>query len=434
MVLPFDNDDRYKNFIIRVWTGGNPGNIMMMYMSALKLQRKLGFGSLAHVGIPIFSKYIPDVTLNTRQYAENSVDEYGYMPIKDRPNITYDMIGLRDYRDMNDKQYNYIPMRGLAHAAVNSHAQFINLEGYCQHIDNFPSLTDVDYETIFPCMVSNEGGKEDELVINIRGAEVLEGIHPHYCMIPPEFYEYLIQRTGKKPIFYGQLTPSPYMDELRQRFPEAQFLNSRGTIKDFDYIRKSKHIVICISTFSWLAAWLSKATTIHFPVLGVLNPLQHQSMILPFNDLRYQFYLFPECYASHVNDYRHYMDPIRTNWEFIEHDALYNRIPKWRDDVDDYIIALNHQYYRNTCQSPILKEAWQQFGEVGSYNHYMKEGFITGQKPCYVNEIYYLAKNNLALEDLRTGEFGSTYDHYIRKGQYIGLKRASDVELSDIDY
>ena len=59
-----------------------------------------------------------------------------------------------------------------------------------------------------------------------------------------------------------------------------------------------KNIVVAISTFSWLAAWLSRAETIILPLSGFFNPAHHREIdLLPVDDIRYRFFLFPLNFA-----------------------------------------------------------------------------------------------------------------------------------------
>lgn len=278
------------NFFIRNWAKGNPGNIMMIYLSAIKAKAYFEFGEICNIEIPLFDINIPDV--------------------KESGSSIY------DFMHSNRRNMGYIPLKGIKKAILNSNCNFLKLEGFCQNIKNFPELHDVNYNKLFPPLDNNYGGGDDEIVINIRGGEVLKGIHPHYCLIPPEFYEYVINETGKKPVFCGQIEKNPYMDEIFSRFPKARYIPSMGIKEDFDFIRKSKHIIPSLSTFSWMACWLSNASSIHFPVAGVFNPFQHRSsMLIPFNDKRYNFYLFPIYFSKSVKNYKDYLDPVRTGWK-----------------------------------------------------------------------------------------------------------------------
>ena len=129
-------------------------------------------------------------------------------------------------------------------------------------------------------------------------AEILAGVHPPYVLLPVEFYRDVIRETGLKPVFFGQLTPSPYLDSLRQAFPRARFISGKGAIHDFETIRRSRNIIISVSTFAWLAAWLSEADQVIMPLAGLFNPVFGDLYgdghnLIPLADPRYVFYLFP---------------------------------------------------------------------------------------------------------------------------------------------
>jgi hypothetical protein len=134
----------------------------------------------------------------------------------------------------------------------------------------------------------------DALLINVRGAEILKDTHEDYGPIAVSFYKQLSQATALRPVFMGQIGSDAYSMELRAAFPGALFLASRGPMGDFELMRSARHLAISVSTFSWLAAWLSEAESIHVPVSGILNPLQRPDIdLLPVEDPRYRFYRFP---------------------------------------------------------------------------------------------------------------------------------------------
>jgi hypothetical protein len=134
----------------------------------------------------------------------------------------------------------------------------------------------------------------NELLINVRGAEILRSTHSDYGPIPVGWYCKLIAETGLSPVFLGQLGEDYYSDLLRRSFPNARFVASQGALADFDAIRLAEHIALSVSTFSWLAAWLSQAKTIHLPMLGIFNPVQRPDIwMLPTQDARYYLHRFP---------------------------------------------------------------------------------------------------------------------------------------------
>ncbi|WP_241663839.1 hypothetical protein [Oecophyllibacter saccharovorans] len=382
--------------MIKLWAVGNPGNLAMMYMTALQLQQRLGLGRISNVSIPLFDIHHPDLKPEGH--------------------------GLHNRLTTNNLQNGYVPLRGLAHAAEQSAPSFISLEGYSQHLANFPPRSDFDYERLFPPLESAEGGSDDELVINIRGSEILTGLHADYVLLPPEFYQYLIELTGKKPVFYGQLDPSPYLQELKERFPQATFIPSRGVAQDFDYLRKSRHIVPSLSTFSWLACWLSEARTIHFPIAGVLNPQQHTlSMLLPLDDPRYRFYEFPLYYSLPVAQYRDYLDPVRTNWAPVTPSTVKARLPSTLQHIDDQILAFSPWDYLH--MHPEKDAFYRSYGDVGLYNDFMNDDLLCGRAGFTLDRAYYARLNVGAALAVARGEYTSLEEHYYRVGQYGGLSK-----------
>lgn len=152
------------------------------------------------------------------------------------------------------------------------------------------------YQPLFPRRRSDDipASVREGLLINVRGAEILADTHPDYGPIPIDFYRQLVESTGLPPVFMGQLGSDAYSDALRQAFPGATMLASRGPMGDFELIRSARHVVASVSSFSWLATWLSDAETIHLPVFGMFNPAQRPDIdLLPVDDVRYRFYRFP---------------------------------------------------------------------------------------------------------------------------------------------
>ncbi|MDE1158842.1 MAG: hypothetical protein PW791_11315 [Neorhizobium sp.] len=141
--------------------------------------------------------------------------------------------------------------------------------------------------------IAAEGYGSDAVVINIRGAEVLGGIHRDYGPIPFSYIDAVIENSGARPVFLGQIGDDAYSRLLRDRYPQAEFQPSRGALIDFEILRRSHQISMSVSTFSWLACWLSDARIIHYPMQGMFNPQQRPDIELtPIDDPRYRFY---EC-------------------------------------------------------------------------------------------------------------------------------------------
>ena len=147
------------------------------------------------------------------------------------------------------------------------------------------------YRELFQTPARGHVLRDDELLIHVRAGDILDLHHRYYFPMPFSFYEEVIAATGLKPVFIGQLDDDPYSDALRRRFAGAKFLARRSSIEDFTTIRQARHVVLSISSFSWLAAWLSeKALSIHMPIYGLFEPRNRQTFLLPVDDLRWRFY------------------------------------------------------------------------------------------------------------------------------------------------
>jgi hypothetical protein len=141
-----------------------------------------------------------------------------------------------------------------------------------------------------------EGYGSDSLVISIRLGEILREKHQFYAPLPISWYNSLIRETGLKPVFYGQIGDDVYSTALKAQFPDAEFVPSRGALADFHVLRNSKNVALSVSTFAWLATWISEKTeNIFLPIYMMFNPDGRPDVdMLPVNDGRYHFYQFAE--------------------------------------------------------------------------------------------------------------------------------------------
>ncbi len=390
-----------REFPIRLWFKGNPGNIAMMYMAALKLRRILGYGEVINVSIPIFEVDRPDRSL-------------GVMP------------GLHDTMRANLAGRGLLPFQAYKQIIDGSTAAFLSMEGFYQHVDNFIPRGEVDYGEILRLDDQPEHGREDELVISIRGGEVLEAVHPDYTMIPIGFYEFLVGKTGLKPVFFGQLGNNPYCDELRRRFPAARFVSGNDARFDFNYLRRSVHIVPSVSTFSWLAAWISDAKRIYLPLTGLLNPNQHRgSFLVPQDDDRYEFYLFPNNYALPVQRCRDYLDPIAGLWTALSARSLEQVCatrPAVEKSLDAYLRVFDERDY--VAMYPEKVSLRERFGICGLVNDYASDGFVRGLLPCKLDVSWYTRTYPRAALDVANNVYHDEVQHYAEVGRMMGFLRS----------
>ncbi|OOZ40116.1 hypothetical protein [Solemya elarraichensis gill symbiont] len=190
--------------------------------------------------------------------------------------------------------------KALAERVVNS----IVIEGWGMRLEYFgpPSR----YQQLFRTNIAPQRLSDKQLLINIRAEDIVSGWHPSYFPLAFSFYEKIIDSTGLEPVFMGQIGSDSYSLALKERFRGARFLAPRTAISDFQTIRHSQHVVLSISSFSWLASWLSEtAINIHVPVAGLFDPRNGETDLLPVTDSRYHFYAvdFPDMQQRQSLDY-----------------------------------------------------------------------------------------------------------------------------------
>ena len=219
---------------------------------------------------------------------------------------------------------------------------------------------------------------------------------------------------GLNPVFVGQLGDSEYVRQLRQRFPGAQFIDSQGPRADFDLIRSAKNIVVAISTFSWLAAWLSQAKTIILPVSGFYNPAHHREVdLLPVDDIRYRFFLFPlnfglpekEALKHHGRMKGYWKEISRSQVALLKNAAPFLRVPRQNFDgglpsraAPGAAITFDQVWYAHEYIDAAMEisEGWFE----DPLHHYLEVGRLRGYLPtCPVQEEVHidLSLPNLAM-------------------------------------
>ncbi|WP_207767981.1 hypothetical protein, partial [Methylobacterium frigidaeris] len=155
----------------------------------------------------------------------------------------------------------------------------------------------------------------DAVVCPVRGGEILDARHPGYTIVPIDFYADVIEAMGWRPVFTGQTDDNIYMRALRDRFPHAEIVPHRGLLEDFYIIRSAANVILSVSTFAWLAAWLSDATRIVLPVYGMFNPdLYPAHDLLPLGDERYRFYRLPQQPAVPLHELLEAHARMRGQW------------------------------------------------------------------------------------------------------------------------
>ena len=239
-------------------------NLMMRYMVGTKLSKMLPDFRMSSVSMPYW-----DI-------------QHEFIPAAP---------GERVCRVVSEQHFAFEQIRYFVETGLYTRFDW---HGYGQRMENFPSKAIC--RALF--IADREVGlstSEDTIVCPVRGAEILNAIHPGYTSVPVEFYSQVIEELKLTPIFMGQTEDNTYVRRLKARFPRAEFLPHMGALADFQTIRKARNIILPVSTFAWLAAWLSEARHIVLPVFGIFNPrLFPNHDLLPVGEGPYRFYQFPD--------------------------------------------------------------------------------------------------------------------------------------------
>ena len=375
--------------LIQVSPMGNLGNRMIQYMAALCLAARVPGARVVQIHLPEWGIQIPPCA-----------GHVAHTLVVDSPALALEQ---------------------LADALRSGAQERVDIRTYAQRVANF--LPPDAYRDVFRTP-SVRGAGPGELLCNIRQGDILDAHHPDYVLIPLDFYASLLEATGLSPVFIGQLDDSPYMAALRARFRTARYVPSQGAVADFAYIRASRHIVPAISTFSWLAAWLSEAETVHLPVLGLFNPAQSPTTdLLPLDDARYRFTLFPHHYAVPVAGFAAAHGAIRQLWRGMkpaELRALLSRAPPPRERAATLAAFDEAFYLRHYPDIGATVAA----GHMPSGRHHFEHyGFSEGRAAFFMDDAWYCTAYPIAAVELGERYAADPADHWVRFGRDRGYRR-----------
>ncbi len=377
--------------IIHISTMGNLGNQMIQFATAYALATRVGTVRFSNVNLPPFGIHHPAIG--------------------------------GDYPATEIVTANTVALDRLANALAGGTLQRVDIRTYGQRMENF--LPPQCYAQLFPQMSPPpQTSAAGELLINIRQGDIVDGHHPDYVLIPPDFYASLLTETGLSPVFMGQLDDTPYMRTLRACFRTARFLPSLGAAADFARIRAARFVVPAISTFSWLAAWLSEAERIFLPVLGLFNPAQNRGVnLLPLDDPRYRFTQFPIAYGCRVADAPAAHAALRGLWRGMPAarlGALLARIPPPRDK-GAYLAAFDEAFYQ--AVNPDIAAAVAAGHIPSGRHHFEASGFDEGRAAFALDRAWYCRTYPIAAVEIAQGDCWDADQHYLELGRERGYQR-----------
>ncbi len=377
--------------VVHVSTMGAVANQMIQFLIAVALAEKAGRARFSNVDLPIWGIRHPWIAHDAERTEIVTADR--------------------------------VELDRLARALTVGQLDCVDIRTYGQRIENFPEVATCR-EVFRHQGTAYAGVGPDELLCSIRQGEVLDARHPDYVLIPPAFYAELAEHTGKRLVFMGQLEDSLYMTELRRRFPQARFLPSRGPAADFERIRRSSHVVPAISTFSWLAAWLSEAEQIYLPVLGLFHPFQNRNVdLLPLADPRYRFYVFPISYAMPVALHEAAHHALNGLWRYMPADRLaawFARPPPTRPR-ELYLEAFDESFYR--AVHPDIVAAIEAGHLPNGRHHYKLYGFDEGRVGFALDRAWYCREYPVAALEISQGDYYDADHHWLEMGRARGYRQ-----------
>ena len=376
---------------------GAMANRMIQHMTAMKIAALVPGARISRIHLPEWGLVEPDIS--------------------DVPEPT---IHIKDMR---------ADTHGAADALREGRAQSVAITGYVQHMDNL--LPPDAYRHLFSSDIDVESYGEDTLLINIRAAEVLTGEFAPYVLIPIGFYRQIVDETKLTPVFFGQLSDCPYMDELRATFPEAVFRAGMGAVHDWEVLRRSKNICLSVSTFSWAACWLSNADRIIMPLTGLFNPVQGLlaiggTFLAPVEDSRYIFYNFMQNESVSQARYREIHRTMEGHWTLVTGAWVKNMLERRKHlprSLDDYLAVFDEdQYLSANWDLKVVKE--QGLIESG-LNHFKVHGF-SENRPLRPFDIDYAYRYPDAAMAVSNGHYLDLVHFHAQCGRHLGYKLTDD--------
>jgi hypothetical protein len=317
-----------------------------------------------------------------------------------------------------------IDTRGLSDCLRRGEVEAVAIESYTFCLDHYPSREKC--RQLLPAAVSTEhviGFGENALLCNVRGGEILLGVED-YIPLPVRYYQLLEEESGLDLVFYGQIGDDPYSENLRRHFPHAQFIRSQGQEVDFEIIRRSKNIAIAISTFSWLASYLSHAQRIYVPVGGMFNPVQvRDQYYLPVDDPAFRFVLLPLAKGVSLyerpDEFWAIQERLSKALRFApraEIRELRRRMTTWPVSKRVMTGPFDADYY---CRRHTNAAVDVMALETTALDHYLRAGHQCGDivafDPLFYGDTYPDAEADVAL-----GRFANVFHHFMFKGWQLG--------------
>jgi hypothetical protein len=248
---------------LRLINNGNFGNKMFQYAYLRRLQNFLPASE-------IFDANIPELGVRTEKYKGSG-----------------DSLLIWKGHDL--------PFEVVARKILKSGHGCLRFGGYVQRMEYLGSVDDLGSLFSLPKALDDERFRiltsDRYITCIVRANEILKAVHLDYPPTPISFFRAAVLDSGRIPVLMGQTASSFYSDALRRMFPDCVVYDHVSPLEDFRFITHSTNVAIAVSTFAWMASYLSKsAKHLYLPVFGFYNRAQRKDIdLLPIGDVRYRF-------------------------------------------------------------------------------------------------------------------------------------------------
>ena len=281
------------NQLISLPVGRAGNNIFQLYFTNY-LQSKLKHFEIATFGIPDFG--IPE----SKQFRE-------LCTVNGDITLEGHIISEREIDDL-DQLKNKIVVSKI----VGMREEYLRLPP--------PSILDL---SIAISMKSDErlARSKTHVLCHIRGGDIwvrssYRQIHKNYPALPIRHYENICEKSGKKLLFlFEPNSCNWYRKSLLERFGTSSEVVPKSTFEDFALLSNFKEVALSVSSFAWMAVYLGRVSVVHYPVIGILNPLERPDINL-LNALRSEtnYYDFTESqWHGNFRNYRWLMNSSSTS-------------------------------------------------------------------------------------------------------------------------
>ena len=322
-----------------------------------------------------------------------------------------------------ERRQQHIDLPALAQQVRTQQIRRVEWTGFGQRMENL--LPAEHYRSVFVSPFPRPlGYGADHLVCPVRAEDILDGANPDYVLTPVEFYRDIITMTGLKPVFIGQTHSNAYMDRITAAFPGAVVREPQSDpLVDFETIRQSRNVVVSVSTYAWLAAWLSDtADNIYLAVNGLFNPMQTPNVdLLPYGDPRYKFFLFPLNFAGPLHRHAEAHRRIAPYWRQMPQAALRQQFaaaPRFERRLEDALAVFDEAFYLRTNAD--VAAAAQNAAPGFARAHYANHGFQERRLPMQLDPAWYAAEYPLAAFEVAQGDYAEFVHHYLAIGKARG--------------